>query len=318
MHEGTPQHLSNIAWAVSQLGPEHFPGCLSAVVAETARRMSDFDPPSLMMLSDSLYDAKYSESGGDGLLGVLRSHIMQMGSELVHIYTDGLPPRRSMATSGQVEAYQTRLRSLGLVTFGYEHTQRLFSELRLAEGRSWDPAEAAAMPGWTTNARRSTCARRHELRVGQAMLQDPGSVFTSAFASSGEDAACDFVVAWLGHGKTDAPQTGRASRSGDAECRAIVDTHGLISRAAAEQGASEVRGSISLHTSGVPCLSCVGIAAQFKRCYPGVAFCFTFAPREHGWENGPEVSAAPLTARGAQGCDGALPPPAPYREEPGR
>ena len=36
---------------------EHFPGLLSAVVAETSRRMADFDAPSLMMLSDSLFDA---------------------------------------------------------------------------------------------------------------------------------------------------------------------------------------------------------------------------------------------------------------------
>lgn len=296
MHEGSPQHLSNIAWAVSQLGPEHFPGCLAAVVAETARRLQEFDPPSLMMLSDSLYDAKYGEGCDEPLLNVLRSHILQMGNELLRTFTEALPPRRGFGSPAQIAEYQSRLRGLGLVTFGYEHTHALFAQLSLADGERWHAADALALPGWTTNARRSTAARRYELHVGTQHLHDSGTVFTSAFASSAEDVTCDFIVTWLGHGKSNAPSTGRASRIGDAECRAIVDTHQLISKVMLEQSTSNVHGWLALHTSGVPCLSCVGIAAQFKQCYPQIAFCFTFAPREHGWD-APDLSAAPQGPR---------------------
>jgi len=326
MCEGSPQHLSNTAWAVSQLGPEHFPGVLEGVVAETARRIGEFDSPSLMMLSDSLYDARYGEGRDEPLLRALRAHVMGMGRELLRIFREDLPARRGLGPPAQVAEYQRKLRSVGLVTFGYEHTHQLFAELSLAEGRSWDPAEASSMPGWTTNARRSTSARRFEILAGSAQLRDPGSIFTSAFASSAEDASCDFIVTWLGHGKSDITTIGRASRVGDAECRAIMDAHGQIVAAMQEQGSVPVSGWISIHTSGVPCLSCVGIAAQFKRCYPQVSFCFTFAPREHGYD-APELAAATpqgprvaprSTAAGAQGAgaarEAAAPASRPARE----
>lgn len=296
MHEGSPQHLSNTAWAISQLGSKHFPGCLAAVVAETSRRIAEFDAPSLMMLSDSLYEAKYGEDHHETLLDTLRSRVFQMGSELLQIFTEGLPARRGLSSPTQISEYQRRLRAVGLVTFGYEHTHQLFCQLNLAEGQRWDAAEASALPGWTTNARRSTSARRCEISVGSELINDQGTIFASSFASSSEDASCDLIVTWLGHGKADAPTTGRASRIGDAECRAILDTHQLITTAMQRQGRAEVSGWISLHTSGVPCLSCVGIAAQFKRCYPQVAFCFTFAPREHGWDS-LELAAAPQGPR---------------------
>jgi len=153
------------------------------------------------------------------------------------------------------------------------------------------------MSGWTTNARRTTCARRHQLFIGSQRLEDIGTIFTSAFASAAEDSACDFPIVWLGQGKADSPSAGRAGRSGDAECRAIVDTHDLIKRAIQEEGTPAVSGLLAIHSSGVPCLSCVGVAAQFKRCYPGVSVNFTFVPREQAWE-APDVSA---TAGGSQG-----------------
>lgn len=37
-----------------------------------------------------------------------------------------------------------------------------------------------------------------------------------------------------------------------------------------QEDGGEVSGTLSFHTSGVPCLSCVGVAAQFKRHYPRV------------------------------------------------
>lgn len=288
MRDGSPQHLSNIAWAISQLGPEHFGGCLRDIVAVTSERLADFDPPSLMMLSDSLYEAKYAEGYEEPLLGILRSHVMRMGNEIRSILTEGLPRHRGVAAPVEVVEYQRRLRAVGLVTFGYEHTQGLFAQLRLAEGRAWDAGEATALPGWTTNARRTTVARRFVLSVGQRRLEDPGTIFTSAFASAAEDAACDLHVVWLGQGKADSPAVGRAGRSGDAECRALLDTHSLLKQATQEEGTSQVAGEVAFHASGVPCLSCVGIAAQFKRCYPSLAVSFTFAQREQRWDD-PEL-----------------------------
>eukprot|EP00931_Biecheleriopsis_adriatica_P021663 TRINITY_DN14106_c0_g1_i5.p1 TRINITY_DN14106_c0_g1~~TRINITY_DN14106_c0_g1_i5.p1 ORF type:complete len:612 (-),score=108.42 TRINITY_DN14106_c0_g1_i5:73-1908(-) len=280
MHEGSPQHLSNIAWAASQLGPEHFHRCLTAVVQETSRRISEFDPPSIMMLSDSLFEAKYGQREEEPLLGVLRSHVMRMGSELYSIFTECLPRRRGIASPVEVSEYQRRLRSMGLTTFGYEHTQTLFEELRLREGQSWEAAEAMAMPGWTTNARRTTVARRYSLSFGgRRQIEDPGTIFTSAFASAQEDSTADFIVVWLGQGKADSPSVGRAGRSGDAECRAMLATHELLKRTVMEEGTDDITGSVAFHTSGVPCLSCVGVAAQFKKCYPKVKFCFTFMNR---------------------------------------
>lgn len=292
MRDGSPQHLSNIAWAVSQLGPEHFQDCLSGIVAETSRRLAEFDPPSLMMLSDSLYEAKFGEGRHEPLLDTLRNHVFGMGRELLSIFTEALPPHRGVGTPMQIAEYQRRLRAVGLVTFGYEHTNSLFSQMRLADGRGWEADEAAALPGWTTNARRTTCARRYQLQAGSEVLEDQGSIFTSAFASAAEDSACDFIVTWLGQGKADSPAVGRAGRSGDAECRAMVDTHQLLRRVANERGNARVCGFVAFHTSGVPCLSCVGVAAQFKQQYPEVAVNFTFSERAHGWDS-PELAAAP-------------------------
>lgn len=280
MHEGSPQHLSNIAWAASQLGAEHFQSCLASVAKETARRISEFDPPSIMMLSDSLFEAKYGQGTDEPLLGVLRSHVMKMGSEIYRILTEGLPRRRGIASSMEIAEYQRRLRAMGLTTFGYEHTDALFSQLGLRDDRvAWNATEALSMPGWTTNARRTTVARRYSVRVGQKSFQDPGSIFTSAFASAQEDACTDFPVVWLGTGKADSPSVGRAGRSGDAECRAMLSTHEILKQAIQEEGTDAVTGFVSFHTSGVPCLSCVGVAAQFNRCYPKVNFCFTFMQR---------------------------------------
>ncbi|CAE8702724.1 unnamed protein product, partial [Polarella glacialis] len=220
----------------------------------------------------------------------LRGHVVRMGSELFRILTDGLPRRKGLAAPAEVVEYQRRLRNVGLVTFGYEHTSGLFDELRLREGRSWESAEASSMPGWTTNARRTTVARRYTLSVGQRRLEDPGSIFTSAFASGQEDAASEFHVVWLGQGKADSPNAGRAGRSGDAECRAMLDTHEVLKKAIQDEGTDEIVGSLAIHTSGVPCLSCVGVAAQFKRCYPKVSFCFTFMNRPLA-EREPDVDA---------------------------
>eukprot|EP00933_Yihiella_yeosuensis_P043044 TRINITY_DN37761_c0_g1_i1.p1 TRINITY_DN37761_c0_g1~~TRINITY_DN37761_c0_g1_i1.p1 ORF type:complete len:811 (+),score=145.95 TRINITY_DN37761_c0_g1_i1:34-2466(+) len=311
MNEGSPQHLSNIAWAVSQLGPQLFHNLLSAVVAETSRRIGDFDPPSIMMLSDSLYEAKYGQGGGpqeQQCLQIMRNHVMQMGSELYRIFTAGLPRRKGLAAPSEIAEYQRRLRQVGLVTFGYEHTASLFEELSLKEGRSWEHSEASSMQGWTTNARRTTVARRFAISVGHRNLQDGGTIFTSAFASAQEDAQSDFPVVWLGQGKADSPTVGRAGRSGDAECRAILATHEALKQAVQEEGTDNVTGSLAIHTSGVPCLSCVGVAAQFKRCYPRVSFCFSFVnrplserdPLEGGADLGvsaPSGSAVPKTPR---------------------
>jgi len=301
MHEGSPQHLSNIAWAISQLGNEHFGECLSGIVAETTSRLREFDPPSLMMLSDSLFEAKYGQDREEPLLGILRGHVLQMGEELRRTFTDSLPSLPGLSSTAAIAEYQRRLRAVGLVTFGYEHTHSLFQQLSLADGHGWEPCEAAALAGWTTSARRTTVARRYAVTLGggaagEARLEDAGTIFTSAFASAAEDAACEFVVTWLGQGKADSPTVGRAGRSGDAECRAIVDTHQVFRRAMQEHGAAAARGWINFHTSGVPCLSCVGVAAQFKRCYPNVAFCFTFVQREHDWE-APDLTAAPQGPR---------------------
>merc|ERR1719343_761797 len=43
LHEFSSQHLSNFTWAVGQLGPEYFPDCLSSIVSETSRRLTEFD-----------------------------------------------------------------------------------------------------------------------------------------------------------------------------------------------------------------------------------------------------------------------------------
>ncbi|CAJ1339419.1 unnamed protein product [Effrenium voratum] len=298
MHEGSPQHLSNIAWAASQLGPENFQECLTAVVRETSRRIGEFDPPSIMMLSDSLYEAKFRAEGE--LMQTLRQQVFRYGQELYQLFTAGLPQRRGL---GDAQEYQRRLRGLGLTTFGYEHTASLFRDLGLCEGQPWEVKEAMAMPGWTTNARRTTVARRYRLRVGSQDLEDPGTIFTSAFASAQEDAQADFVVVWLGQGKADSPAVGRAGRSGDAECRALLATHEMLKKVTQEEG-QEVSGQVAFHTSGVPCLSCVGVAAQFKRNYPKVGFCFTFmnrplSEREEGRTamGVPNVAMAPKTPR---------------------
>eukprot|EP00435_Cladocopium_sp_Y103_P015612 s1012_g3.t2 len=233
MHEGSPQHLSNIAWAASQLGPQHFQDCLYAVVSETSRRIAEFDPPSIMMLSDSLYEAKFNHGGE--IMQVLRGQVQRMGNELFDLFTNGLPRPRGRGSQQELTEYQRRLRKVGLTTFGYEHTTSLFEQLQLAEGHPWQIAEAMAMPGWTTNARRTTVARRYALRVGARNIEDPGTIFTSAFASAAEDHAADFIVVWLGQGKADSPSTGRAGRSGDAECRAMMATHEMLKKVVLEE-----------------------------------------------------------------------------------
>ncbi|CAK0885430.1 unnamed protein product [Prorocentrum cordatum] len=87
----------------------------------------------------------------------------------------------------------------------------------------------------------------------------------------------------------------------------MVDTHMTFRRLMQERGVTAVSGEVSFHTSGVPCLSCVGVATQFKRCYPQVAFNFTFSPREV--VEGPDVAVAvaPHTPRLVPGApsDGA-------------
>lgn len=277
MHEGSPQHLSNIAWAASQLGPQHFQECLFAVVSETSRRIDEFDPPSIMMLSDSLYEANFNNGGQ--IMQVLRGQVQRMGNELFELFTAGLPRPRGRGSQQELGEYQRRLRQVGLTTFGYEHTNSLFEQLQLRDGTPWQIQEAMAMPGWTTNARRTTVARRYALRVGTRQIEDAGTIFTSAFASAAEDATADFIVVWLGQGKADSPSVGRAGRSGDAECRAMMATHEMLKKVVQEENDGEVSGTLAFHTSGVPCLSCVGVAAQFKRHYPRVRFCFTFMNR---------------------------------------
>ncbi|CAK9021591.1 unnamed protein product [Durusdinium trenchii] len=317
MHEGSPQHLSNIAWAASQLGPQHFQECLVAVLNETSRRIKEFDPPSIMMLSDSLYEANF---GGGEIMQVLRGQVQRMGNELYEIFTTGLPRgTRGLCGHQELTEYQRRLRNLGLTTFGYEHTTSLFQQLQLCEGQPWQVAEAMAMPGWTTNARRTTVARRYSLRLGSRSLEDPGTIFTSAFASAQEDAQADFIVVWLGQGKADSPSIGRAGRSGDAECRAILATHEMLKKVKEEEGFSDVSGTLAFHTSGVPCLSCVGVATQFKRHYPKVSFCFTFmnrplSEREESMTEAsavvPNVALAPKTPRRTRArTDTSRPPP---------
>ncbi|CAE7403734.1 unnamed protein product [Symbiodinium sp. CCMP2592] len=59
----------------------------------------------------------------------------------------------------------------------------------------------------------------------------------------------------------------------------MLATHEMLKKLIQEEGREDISGSLAFHTSGVPCLSCVGIAAQFKRCYPRVNFCFTFQNR---------------------------------------
>lgn len=108
-------------------------------------------------------------------------------------------------------------------------------------------------------------------------------------------------MVWLGQGKADSPAVGRAGRSGDAECRAMLATHEMLKKMKQEELSEEVAGSVAFHTSGVPCLSCVGVACQFKRCYPRVRFCFTFMnrPLSEGVEPAPQahMQMAPKTPR---------------------
>ena len=274
--EGSPQDLASVAWAVAQLGPEYCPGCLEAAAAEASSRLPEFGPPSVVMLSEALQDASWRRGPP---ADALDERLGRMSGELLRIFQEGLPRPRGVAAPADWEEYRRSLQEVGVATLTSGRTQELLARLRLSGGgRPWGREEAAALPGWHPGRR--LAARRFQLRVGEERLEDAGTVVARGAAAAG-----DFAVG-------SAP--GRRALGGEAPCRALLDAQRALRGAlqAQELAPEAVEGSLELYASGVPCLSDVGIAAQFQRCYPRVTVCFTFADGACSWE-GLDIAAVP-------------------------
>jgi len=244
---------------------------LQTIEKRCAEHVDEWENTALVMMSDSLF-----ESHKKGFVYDEKSHrIVQerigiISEEVLVLFQHA--PRVEWTRKDAFE-YQQRLRGIGLMTLGYEHTTELLAKLQLAEAET-------QIPDWQPNPGRTSCLSVWDIDVGGTVLRGK-DVFVSGFVLPTSDVEGPFVAGSLGGGKEDQMGATKHGRSGDSECRALVHAYRSIQEV--QEMSPElvhICGTVSLHVSGVPCLSCVGVMAQFKLRYPKVRMGVTFELRE--------------------------------------
>jgi len=163
------------------------------------------------------------------------------------------------------------IQRMGLTTIGAKSTEQLLQSMGLG-ARGGDDARAARL-AWPDGLEVSTqvlCVSEYRLlfsgvRPGQEE-REHRTLTDSArtFASGSEPEMTGLGLL--------APVVLRFSRDRDAEFLALTAVVAEARAAAAETGAEtwDLRGSLRLHVSHTPCLSCIGAMLQFRRAFPAV------------------------------------------------
>eukprot|EP00929_Paragymnodinium_shiwhaense_P097298 TRINITY_DN59034_c0_g1_i2.p1 TRINITY_DN59034_c0_g1~~TRINITY_DN59034_c0_g1_i2.p1 ORF type:complete len:939 (-),score=231.37 TRINITY_DN59034_c0_g1_i2:676-3492(-) len=288
-----PQNLGNSAWAYNRLGYRD-EMLMKTLTRQAARMLPECQGQEILDLLEALGTGGYEDVVDECDLNFISNWIVERSAGATTFIKQqaGLAlewPRLSdFDRALAVQDYRDQLAAFNVIGLGYNYTASILEELgvHLPSGDSlvnWKEAASAAAEGVMNasdasknaeaqeglKACRTVCVYRYSLSApsqGKAARREPSGVASSQAVDAWE---LGLVAATLKH-----------HRGGDGEfqalqscARACLDELGLDPLTGA--GAA-VEGEVWLHVSEVPCLSCVGAMAQFRRLFPKVSLCVSF------------------------------------------
>lgn len=356
--EFIPQNLGNTAWAYNRLGYRDGE-LMKTLTQQAARVLHECQGQEILDLIEAVSTGGYEDIVVAADWAAVTGWVEQRssGAEEFIIHSAGLAldfPRLSdFDRALAVQDYQEHLKSFNVIGLGYNLTWKVLSRLgiHLPEGSALDAWRAEAqrvVAAGVTNA--SDADKNAEAQEGLKACRTV-CVYRFSLRGSGHAAAQQTPVGVASKTPTDAWELGlvattlKHNRGGDGEfqalqacARACLEQLGLDplgAGGAASSGTSAV-GELWLHVSEVPCLSCVGAMAQFRRLFPSIDLHVSFTLGRQptaansgplrALEGGPPSSAAlgsPLGNSAQVAADGsqqrrAPPPPLPSPSEPRR
>ncbi|CAK9081549.1 unnamed protein product [Durusdinium trenchii] len=291
-----PQNLGNTAWAYNRLGyrDEQLMQCL---VREAAGRLQDCAGQEVLDLIESIVTGGYEASvegpewqrlacwAGQKVEAVARCVV---SSSEMPLTLRKLPDfDRALA----VQDYQDHLASFSLVGLGFTYTCQILEQLGIrllngSEKEAWQKVAQEASNSISGTGNQSDVSKNVEAQEGLKICR---TICVYRYALQlGPETVCVGPTAVTSGPARDAHELGlfaatlRHPRGGDGEFQALQ----ACARASMQLGCeptgappmdgSAVEGELWLHVSEVPCLSCVGAMAQFRKVFPDVSILISF------------------------------------------
>eukprot|EP00405_Crypthecodinium_cohnii_P058902 CAMPEP_0206617772 /NCGR_PEP_ID=MMETSP0325_2-20121206/59828_1 /ASSEMBLY_ACC=CAM_ASM_000347 /TAXON_ID=2866 /ORGANISM="Crypthecodinium cohnii, Strain Seligo" /LENGTH=722 /DNA_ID=CAMNT_0054139807 /DNA_START=147 /DNA_END=2312 /DNA_ORIENTATION=+ len=291
MMEFIPQNLGNTAWAYNRLGYRD-EGLMRRIVQEASMRLSDCQGQETLDIIEAIATGNYIEAvdqacwarlmAWTGQKFELARNFLEKSSELPLT----LPGLASFDRALAVQDYRDHLASLEVIGLGYTWTSRLLEHfgVNLPEGRELEAWREAAQQVAGDARHEGDQLKNHEakegLRACRTVCVYCCSLQRAATTTPEKPATLVIPPTPLMSGPpTDAYELGlfaatlKHHRGGDGEFQALqacaracaeLGCHPLLS----EDPAYQAFGEVWLHVTEVPCLSCVGAMAQFRRLFP--------------------------------------------------
>ncbi|CAJ1441426.1 unnamed protein product [Effrenium voratum] len=257
-----PQEMASAAWALaiaSSKGGRALAAPLSRLRGQAPPRIQQLEGKELAMLASALLPedaalaSRISHRACELLVAgqLAPDAVVQLRDHLSR--TGAVPELETAAGALQEEVLQAlkagpkALQQLRLTCLGNSGTHQLLTRLDMAGAHPADGLAATAFFGQVL------CQVSYDLRAGSQHILEEGRIM----ASGGTAAEGPLEAVTL-----------RFPRHRDAEFLALSSV--LASLREAQMALAEVQGSVRLHATHTPCLSCVWAMVQFREACPGV------------------------------------------------
>eukprot|EP00930_Biecheleria_cincta_P039600 TRINITY_DN27202_c0_g1_i1.p1 TRINITY_DN27202_c0_g1~~TRINITY_DN27202_c0_g1_i1.p1 ORF type:complete len:907 (+),score=130.62 TRINITY_DN27202_c0_g1_i1:32-2722(+) len=294
-----PQNLGNTAWAYNRLGfrDEALMQCL---VHEAATRLHECAGQEVLDVIESVTTGGYEEVlQGPAWSTLLEWSNRKYSSAKEFLDQNGGMPLELRKLSDfdralSVQDYKDHLASFDLVGLGYTYTAQLLEHLgvRLPEGSeldAWQQQAQMAAQRIEGTGNESDVSKNAEAQEGLKVCRTVCVYRFNLFVpATGSKASAGPIAVTSGSIK-DAHELGlfaatlRHPRGGDGEfqalqacARACLSELGCDPLGPPPLDGAAVRGELWLHVSEVPCLSCCGAFAQFRKLFPDVRIVVSF------------------------------------------
>ena len=192
-----------------------------------------------------------------------------------------------------VQDYRDHMASFSLVGLGFTYTSKLLREMGVvllegAQREDWRNQSQAAAARISGTGNESDVAKNAEAREGLKVCRTVCVYRYSLRALTGQNCGVEPTAVTSGPA-SEAFELGlfaavlRHPRGGDSEfqalqacARACLQDLGCNPIGAPPLDGSAVEGELWLHVSEVPCLSCVGAMAQFRKMFPDIKIHIAF------------------------------------------
>lgn len=270
-----------LAMVAATLHGDSIPGKDALLVGVAARALEllardELPPDAVVQVADCLATGAAGTAGVPALLAEASDHQRALA----------LGALRSLSAVGPLSGKTQHLKALGLTTLGAHGTVQLLSMLGLQSDAARSGPVLKAWPGPMEHGPQVRCLLQYHLLLSTRCA---GGGAPGSSPEHVHKVVAESERILVSGGTPEAEGTGpgleavplRFPRDRDAEFLALTAVVAAVRREVAEMGANNcnVHGTVMLHASHTPCLSCVGAMVQFRNMFPTVRLAVSFDAR---------------------------------------